>query len=115
MFFFYASSLYPSHAALPIFYSHLQLPSFSGSFVPHQIYEHLLLTILKRSLISLGLITGSGLQLWFNYQSRTFAGKSRYKMNTDLDGIVLMLNMLPCSTTSVLGFREFQTGVSVHD
>ena len=53
-------------------------------------------------------LRGSGLQLWFNYQSRMFAGKSRYKMNAVLDGIILMLNMLPCSMTSVLGYGGFQ-------
>ena len=72
----------------------------------------MLLTIVKRSLISPGLIIGSGLQLWFNYQSRTFAGK--YKLNAILDGIILMLNLLKCSTR-VLGHREFREGFSVHD
>ena len=80
--------------------------------LPRQIDEHPLLTTVKRSVISPGLIIGSGLQLWFNYQSRTFAGK--YKWNAALDGINLMLNMLLCSSW-VLGNREFRDGFSVHD
>jgi len=80
--------------------------------LPRRIDEHPLLTIVKRSLISPGLIIGPSLQLWFNYQSRTFAGK--YKLNAFLDGISLMLNMLLCSSW-VLGNREFRDGFSVHD
>ena len=64
-----------------------------------------------KSVISPGLIVGSGLQLWFNHQSRTFAGK--YKLNAILDGISLMLNTLQFSTR-VLGYRELREGYSVH-
>lgn len=65
-----------------------------------------------RPLFSAGLILSSGRQLWFNYQSRTFAGK--YKLNAILDGISLMLYLLQFSTM-VLGFRELREGFSVHD
>ena len=68
--------------------------------------------VLRRSLISPGLLLGSGLQLWFNHQSRTFAGK--YKLNAILDGVGLMLYMLHFSTR-VLGYRELRDGYSVPD
>ena len=67
---------------------------------------------IKQSVISPGLIIGSGLQLWFNYQSGTFAGK--YKLSAILDGIVMMLNMLEFSTR-VLGIRHARGGFSAHD
>lgn len=79
--------------------------------LPRRIDEHPLLTIVRRSLIAPGLIIGPGLQLWFNYQSRTFAGK--YKLNAVLDGISLMLNMSFYSSW-VLGNTEFRDGFSVH-
>lgn len=79
---------------------------------PLQIDEHPFITIIRRSLISPGFIISSGLQLWFNYQSRTFSGK--YKLNATLEGIYLMLNMLQYSTR-VLGYRELRNGFSVHD
>ena len=59
-----------------------------------------------------GLILGSGLQLWFNHQSRTFAGK--YKSTAILEGIVLMLNMLKFSTR-LFGNRLVRDGFSAHD
>lgn len=55
---------------------------------------------------------GSGLQLWFNHQSRTFAGK--YKLSAVLEGINVMLGLLQFSTW-VLGYREVREGFSVHD
>ena len=45
---------------------------------PPQTGEHPLRTTLLQTLTLPGLVLGSGLQLWFNYQSRTFAGK--YKL-----------------------------------
>jgi hypothetical protein len=59
-----------------------------------------------------GLVSSSSLQLWFNYQSGTFAGK--YKLSAILEGINVMLQMVTFSTR-VLGYRTFREGFSVHD
>jgi len=78
-----------------------------------RIDEHPLRAIVMRSLIPPGRILGSGLQLWFNYQSRTFAG--RYKLRAILVGIDLMLFCMLQFSTRVLGYIDFRAGFSVHD
>ncbi|KAF8811336.1 hypothetical protein BYT27DRAFT_7161118 [Phlegmacium glaucopus] len=67
---------------------------------------------LTHSLIFPGFIVGSGLQLWFNRQSHTFAG--RYKLCAVLEGLRIVLGTLEFSTR-VLGNREIRGGFSVHD
>jgi len=81
-------SLYISFCLAYFFFSPATLFLISPLGLPRQNDEHPLLTTIKRSFISPGLIIGPGLQLLFNYQSHTFAGK--YKLTAILNGINLI-------------------------